>query len=88
MGFFAPPRRLAWATEGMAKAAIVTARTEAVARREVVVIRITFFWVGEVLGPALEGGVGPEFPEKMRREEKIFLIKKSLFRTKNKYFSS
>src|SRR5574344_2123809 len=50
MGFFAPPRRLAWATEGMAKAAIVTARTEAVARREVVVIRITFFGVGEVLG--------------------------------------
>jgi hypothetical protein len=40
------------------------------------------------LGPALEGGVGPEFPEKMRREEKIFLIKKSLFRTKNQYFSS
>ena len=47
MGFFAPPRRLAWATEGMAKAAIVTARTEAVARREVVVIRITFFGVRE-----------------------------------------
>ena len=88
MGFFAPPRRLAWATEGMAKAAIVTARTEAVARREVVVIRITFFGVREDLVPALEGGVGPEFPEKMRREEKIFLIKKSLFRTKNQYFSS
>jgi hypothetical protein len=31
----------------MAKAAIVTARTEAVARREVVVIRITFFGVRE-----------------------------------------
>ena len=40
------------------------------------------------LVPALEGGVGPEFPEKMRREEKNFLIKKSLFRTKNQYFSS